>query len=529
MHEIQMLGLLAHDVYSDIAIPFLPDPPSGSPPGDGFFADCLPSAFEAEKFDTDVFALKTERKPSLSSRQSLSSSSASGTIMSSSYRSPSDRRILHRESGVTKITPIEESPRQDIADLPPDAPDTVEKAVSGLSHVLSTSPSQASILSVRSRSPTTSIPPSREPPSSRTSLTSKFAPNWLLKPFRSTQPTEPQPSPVSASSSLTLFSTRSPDVTRPSSPVPMSEPATQASSRPPKPVAIRKVPPNRSVINRAFDEDLVMSHRRRSPLSTPPRDEPNFGKRRSGTITSSIPMSSSPGSRTNPSRPQSSMPYAQSSLARRWEHMFPQFSYKHEIKWKSIITPGCLPLTVDYFPTASELDSSYDVSSWHFVVDPQEMRPFLVQPPNVKGHADEVRRAWALGIMRGMAAVRLAQGFQFVLRPTKAVEVEDKVHSRSRKSFIVGEDMTPRQAGAAEVLNSTNDPVYLSMSNEIHQISYTGEAIQVRRYVRRVPPTRPFDYQCLIWPKLGVGYTEWKTSFVSQGPENYGWNRSALL
>jgi hypothetical protein len=152
------------------------------------------------------------------------------------------------------------------------------------------------------------------------------------------------------------------------------------------------------------------------------------------------------------------------------------------------------------------------------------MRSFLVKPPNVKGNADEVRRAWALVVMRRMAAVRLAQGFQFVLRPEKTTAVEDKAPFR-RKSFMVDEDMTPKPAGAAEVLNSINDPVYLSMSNEIHQIFYTGEAIQVRRYVRRMPPTRPFDYKCLIWPKLGVGYTELETSFTSQGPENYGWNR----
>ncbi|TFY54929.1 hypothetical protein EVG20_g9506 [Dentipellis fragilis] len=67
------------------------------------------------------------------------------------------------------------------------------------------------------------------------------------------------------------------------------------------------------------------------------------------------------------------------------------------------------------------------------------------------------------------------------------------------------------------------------MSNEIHRISYTGEAIQVRRYVRRMPPSQPFEYKCLIWPKLGVGYTELSTRFTSHGLENYGWNRLDML
>lgn len=166
---------------------------------------------------------------------------------------------------------------------------------------------------------------------------------------------------------------------------------------------------------------------------------------------------------------------------------------------------------------------SYDMFSYDFVVDPREMRSFLVKPPLLKGDAEERRRSWALVVMRGMAAVRLAQGFQFVLRSSKRGDSEDE--ASRRKSFITDDEMMPKPAGASEVLQSTNDPVYLSMSNEIHRISYTGEVIQVRRYVRRMPQVQPFEYQCLIWPKLGVGYTEQSTTFRSHGLENYGWNR----
>jgi DEP domain-containing protein 5 len=212
----------------------------------------------------------------------------------------------------------------------------------------------------------------------------------------------------------------------------------------------------------------------------------------------------------------------------------------HEIKWKAIVTPACLPLTVEYFPKAKELGREYDVYTYDFVVDPAEMRKsFMVNPPEeVKGRTPDAQRsAWALVVMRGMAAVRLAQGFQFVIQPPKmeedsgGTESKDKVPFRRTQSFLAAEDdmtLTPKFRGAAEVLQSTTEPVYLSMSNEIHRISYTGEAIQVRRYVRRMPPTQPFEYQCLIWPKLGVGYTEQKITFNSHGLENYGWNRYNL-
>jgi hypothetical protein len=202
-----------------------------------------------------------------------------------------------------------------------------------------------------------------------------------------------------------------------------------------------------------------------------------------------------------------------------------------------MVTPGCLPLTVEHFPTTAEIDSSYDVFSYDFVIDPPEMRSFLIKPPIVPAASrhdkDEVRRGWALRVIRGMAAVRLIQGFQFILRPQNeevADVEEEKGFLRRSKSFVgIDDDITPKPAGAAEALRSTNDPVYLSMSNEIHRISYTGEAIQVKRYVRRMPPMHPFKYQCLIWPKLGVGYTELATEFATHGLENYGWNRSVLF
>jgi hypothetical protein len=202
-----------------------------------------------------------------------------------------------------------------------------------------------------------------------------------------------------------------------------------------------------------------------------------------------------------------------------------------EIKWKSMLTPACLPLTVEHFPTKSELESSYDIFSYDFVVEPAEMRSFLVKPPSTpKGASwEEGRRAWAAATMREMVALRLAQGFQFILKSstpnTSRPGPPPTRFPRRPSAFIPDEELSPQAVGAADVLTNPNDPVYLSMSNEIHKISYTGEAISVRRYVRKMVASAPIEYQCLIWPKLGEGYTELKTSFTSHGLENYGWNR----
>ena len=530
MHEVQMLGLLEHDVFSSIEVPFLLDhtePSSDSTSPSNFPTDGPPSVSAANKFDLDIFALKNQHPNS--NRQS-SSSSASGTIVAAPYRASTDKRnFVNRNSMVTAIPSIKESPRH-VADLPNEkySHGTGDTLAATFLSGLSTSPSQSSIRSTRSNVTTSSLSSttarSRAPTASQPSLTSKFAPNWLFKSFRGA-PVAPQATPVSASASPyrdpAASATLPSSTTRPPS---ISKPTIMQNPRSPKPMTIKGTPPGRTARDQIFDEDSLASHRR-SPLDTSPHDDPAFGVRRSSTIHQlTTHPSISPFSRSNPSRPRLTVSYLQSSLARRWQHMFPLPLLKHEIKWKSMVVPGCLPLTIEYFPTTSELESSYDVSSWHFVVDPHEMRSFLVNPPPATGTIDEVRRAWARVVMRGMAAVRLAQGFQFVLRRTRSNETQDRKLPRRGKSFVTDDDMIPKPAGAAEVMDS-NDPIFLSMSNEIHRISYTGETIQVRRYVRRMPPTLPFEYQCLIWPKLGVGYTELTTSFTPHGLENYGWNR----
>ncbi|KAF7986603.1 hypothetical protein HWV62_26386 [Athelia sp. TMB] len=573
MYEIQMLGLLDHDVLSSIEVPFLPDyiDPSMTPQKDSFtFDNGTPSREEANKADMDIFAISKSSRPGHLNRYSFTSSSqGSGTVVgSSSYRSAVDKRanVTHRNSIVsTRIGPIEESPRRIITELPDEGPSTdVSRPVSIMNRTptvtvtqLSTSPSQASIHTIRS-SRSSLLTASREDDrrdgsTASRSSSSKF-PTWLFSAFRS-GPVEPQTTQVSASAVSSTPST--PKAVSPSRPVLLPAPPkvttgqTSPLARSPAPMNIKgkAIASGRTPLSRTFEEETTVPHRgsytrhSNSPVGTPPRESTTFGKRHSTLSTLSIPIASSsptnamlnPSARSNPSRPQGSVSYTQAALARRWQHMFPQPAFKHEIKWRSMVTPGCLPLTVEHFPTIAELDSSYDVFSYDFVIDPPEMRSFMVKAPALlpASNKDEIRREWALCVMRGMVAVRLVQGFQFILRPPneKGVEVEEHpgLLRRTMSYSMVDDEMTPKPVGAAQILRTTEEPVYLSMSNEIHRISYTGEAIQVKRYVRRMPPTLPFEYQCLIWPKLGVGYTELKTEFTSHGLENYGWNRLDML
>ena len=531
MYEIRTLGLLDHDVLSSIEIPYLPKfySETMTTPVREYFEDSI-SKEDAERFDQEVFTLSRNVRPPAVSRNSYASS-GSGTIMSSSYRSVAGRHI--QRSGSLTIPPIEESPQLAYTELQAEGGQRLSTLSVG---PLSTSPSRSSVHSKMSVQSGSSESTSASGKSRKTG--SRFAPAWLFNPFRSGL-SQPQTSNVSAVASPTLATT--PTITP--SPSVLMFPGSGLKTpvpRSPKPVNILpRASPRSSVLSRTLEDDSnLLPHRssltRTPPLNTPPRTEAAITMmRRAGSAqhNSVVPFPSSLPNRTNPSLPREYVPYPQSSLARRWQHTYPEPLTRMEIKWKSMVTPACLPLTIEHFPTKSELETSYDIFSYDFVVDPPEMRSFLVKPPVIpKGASrDEARRAWAASIMREMVALRLAQGFQFILKSstpnTTRPGPTPTRYSRRPSVFIPDEELSPQAVGAADVLSNSNDPVYLSMSNEIHQISYTGEAIRVRRYVRRMAASTPIEYQCLIWPKLGEGYTELKTSFVSHGLENYGWNR----
>jgi hypothetical protein len=561
MHEIQMLGLLDHDVLSSIEVPYLSEQYASllDQGNEGNFEAFVAAKHEADKFDTDIFEFKEHEVKALSSNRTSGVSIGGATPMPSSIRIADKRPVAQQRTSQfpSNFRPIEESPRASESAPLPVPRNEKGLLVASLSAAspsdLSTSPSQASIRSVRSNqsdASTSSTQGNRSSQRGSTSLLrSKITP-WLFNPFRS-GPSQAVTSTVSVvGESTPIQSAHRPRTTtlpttfagtEKNSPVLQPQPHTVSPRNTtgdtwssPRPMPIKGIPSSRR--SKALEDTGPITHSPlakypQSPMNTPPRDEMLFEKRRSVVLGSSafLIASSSPSVRLTPSGPRIPVSYNDLSLARRWLHMFPQPVFKHDIKWRSMVTPGCLPLTTEEFPSTSELETSYDVFSYDFVVDPPETRSFLVRPPSVQSHnPDEIRRAWALVVMRGMIALRLAQGFQIILRPANSPAYDpdpDPRVLRRSKSYVSDEDITPRPTGAAEALRAQADPVYLSMSNEIHRIAFTGEAVQVRRYVRRMPPTHPLHYKCLVWPKLGAGYTELSLSFAYHGLENYGWNR----
>ena len=552
MHKIQMLGLLEHDLLSTIEIPYLDveraDPATLSEDASD---PRKASKAEADNFDLEIFALrKNDDALTVATRNSAGASSGSASTIVSSMPLPSGAGrerlpISLSSSASSKFPPIaedqgHETPALSTRSRPNDAPIPVPLPVAHAREpctmpILSTSPTQASVHSARSVATVSSSSSKMNVGTqSQGSLASKFAAGWLFNPFRTSS--QPQTSIVSVTSTMSPL----PRLSESSSPS-MSTTLLPAS-RPPKPVSIK----NRRSHGRLDNAGLFGSNRaslpRTSPLSSSPRDRDGSDAllplRRSTMSTLTLPpvASSPPRPPNNPSRPSSVVYYGQASLARRWQHVFPTPSFEHQIKWKSLLTPACLPLTVEHFPTQQELDTAFEYFSYDFVVDPPSMSSsFCIKVPGDWRNlpSQQAKDIFALAVMKGQTALRLAQSFQIMLRPRGSVNVrsqEDRTFSRRSRSFAADEEMTPKPVGAAEVLETPFIPVYLSMTNEIHRLSYNGEVIKVELYVRRADPAaKPFDYECLVWPKRGDGYTEVSTSIKSPGLEKLGWNRCASL
>ncbi|KAG8690626.1 vacuolar membrane-associated protein iml1, partial [Ceratobasidium sp. 423] len=555
MYEVQMLGLLEHDVTATISLPHV-DPNTISP---SFPESSNPKEarrLAREMFDRNIFAPVNKEPHSHhnghhhhnhphtqpGSNETSGPSTAHSTDMESSQislnelleehikdeaqpmpmlpfknvRKPNLRRASTSVS--TSRVRIEapsfkgHSPEPMPALTLPTVDTTFASPIrSNASQRRSVSPSQESIRS------TSTVSSNRRKGGQGT--LSSLAKNWFFTPFRPT---------ASTAASTVHIERQENDVATgpPLPPVSPIAPPPKTSPAPPDPIAITKRKAEPKQIQRPAPED-----------SASPSDDPALALRRTNTIVNTTPVVPPQPELMNPCRPGSALPENQTNLARRWQHLFPRPTFQHQIKWRSICTPACLPLGVDYLPPQREVNATWRDYDYIVMLNSEDIRSsFLLGADDENMDQDEQ----ALLVMRGMAALRLTQGFQFVIsKPKGETNADERPHARLSKApgkgfpVVAGLALDrPYPVGVSEVLKSARDVVCLSMSDQIQQLSYdpiTG-AVLVRRWIRRSShPTDPFQYQCLVWPKLGTGYTEVLTSFSFPVLEEYGWNRTDTL
>lgn len=588
MYEIQMLGLLAHDV-STLAIPHLKANEGIQVPpvsGGGMTQE---EAIKAARdhFDSDVFAFKSKEKtiPTTLVRGATAGAShlpakPPPTTRNSSEYGPGSRPQLSvtperpkskerpnspapsTSSAATtlanfnnngrgpkiKATPPRKSPPLPERIAEERARDSSPSGPSQRSH----SPSQMSVRSTSTASAREAKRRSTRPPT----LTSKLGVGQSLFNFLTGRagPSQAEASQVSIAGEKASR----PPVATPSIAV---SPATAHSTQQQEPVINIKSPSPIKVIaqpiaikntgslprriahlpmNQAEDplkQPAIAAAGRPRSFASPVSSSPGQDSIAPTAIATRRPLEAAAAPPINPSRPMSILSQSQSSLARRWQHIFPHPTLQYQIKWKSMCTPACLPLTTEYYPSKTELEKAYQVYSYDVLVTPDVHGSFMLKRTTNWDEEEE----WPLLVMRQMAALRLALGFQFIVAPNptfldglpnQALTPGNETAISTRYNItgpVGGRYAAPiHPIGASEFLKSITDVAYLSMSNQIHRISFdpVEQVIRVARYVRRTTHSLESQvYQCLVWPRLGDGYREVSAAFAYPNLDMYGWNR----
>lgn len=217
----------------------------------------------------------------------------------------------------------------------------------------------------------------------------------------------------------------------------------------------------------------------------------------------------------NPSNPRESLKgTAQNSQIIRWQHLFPRRLNQHVVKWRSMTTPACLPLTTIYVPSEADLKKQWQEYPYQISIS-ADTASFLVKRAS-STHP-------ALAVLREMTSQRLAQGFQFIV-PTVRMKADGSTtaNTTTPKHFRLREPWELFQPGNL----ASGNPIFLSMTNQIHRISYdrSSNCINVKRYVRRTDyDTSAIDYACCIWSRNLPGYQTVHSKFQYPDFGAYNW------
>jgi len=202
----------------------------------------------------------------------------------------------------------------------------------------------------------------------------------------------------------------------------------------------------------------------------------------------------------NPSNPYCSASGLLSQF-KKWSAVFPRPpNDQRSLKWKSLTTPACLPITTEFAPGQDELNNSYSLTEYEFPIGDSSI---LVKSSNVSFSAEESLRIHASLVLREAISQRLSQGFQLVVPPQSPHHTVDLQHQQdssrttTRTSSLVGIVKEAEKGQGASV--------DLSLSDHYHRLSIrcleSGKPIlSVQIYVRYQSwKAEPYDYRPAIW------------------------------
>lgn len=231
----------------------------------------------------------------------------------------------------------------------------------------------------------------------------------------------------------------------------------------------------------------------------------------------------------NPSKNQLRM----TAHIRRWHHIFPKLEQYAEddpsIKWVSLSTPACLPLTTDFFPTARQLAERYHEYSYI-------LSPFVDDSNIFVDYGSKDMRSLDVLLME-LVYHRLAQGFQIIVFTGSGdVQVQKGPSVKGAASGSFGKSLSATDVDRkALALNDTGmwthssigKHIYLSLGDHVHHLAHDSLAqnVEVKRYVLKTSrASATATYHFGIWPKEGPDFRSVSVLFEDSRLTNYNWN-----
>ncbi|RHZ88514.1 hypothetical protein Glove_22g115 [Diversispora epigaea] len=223
----------------------------------------------------------------------------------------------------------------------------------------------------------------------------------------------------------------------------------------------------------------------------------------------------------NPCNPsKSSNRHGVGTHLRRWEHIFPRPLPKSSVKWTSLCTPACLPVTTDYFPPINE-SGLYDEYTYTISLEDSEYVA-MNQDHNIIV-TEEVKTE---SLLKEMICQRLAQGYQLIVpssymmneslkKQRSSINLENLDNSSSFGNF---------EENSSKLLNISH-PYYLSMGRHVHKLTYVpGQGVEVKIYIRKIQSeSNSIPYSCVVWPRCQKIYEPRKVNFCYPHT-GYKWN-----
>ncbi|MBW0494706.1 hypothetical protein O181_034421 [Austropuccinia psidii MF-1] len=205
------------------------------------------------------------------------------------------------------------------------------------------------------------------------------------------------------------------------------------------------------------------------------------------------------------------------SQYRRWNALCPRSGNdRRYMKWKSLTTPACLPITTDFSPSQEELNESYLLAEYEFPINDSS---FLVKSTITSCNAEESMRNHAASTLREAVSQRIGQSFQIVTPelPTHLTELAPS--ARPRRLSLVGIVQEAEKGQGAHV--------DLSLSDYYHRLSIRGlESGKPKLFVQIYTRHRNWktdSYICrsvICWPNEVPCWHEFETKLEFPHPDS---------